>query len=531
MAAEQPCSSLPRHPDPALTPQQMRHIPFLRLLPARWRIGRPSWDGKVLPLMVCVFVTLLGMDAWQLWHVYDDSIERTGIVTSNMARSIAELAEATVKTGDTLTASLVENVETEGTGPESLTRIYRLMTRLSEALPAIHEMGILNERGDAIVKSRVRGPHGINYADRGYFRFHATHPDRGPFVGAPVTSRIDGSVNITITRRIDHLDGSFAGVAVASVSMTFFQTLFEQVQAKSGGIVGLIADDSTILVRTPPIPLNADGTTPLFLLALSRQAASTGTVDYVSGIDGVRRLGSYDHLREYPLTAFVSQSRQGALSGWRAEVHEHAIILVCIMIVVAILGSRVAKANRALKELAMQDGLTGLASRRFFDQTIEQEFRRAARQGRPLSLIMIDLDHFKDYNDDLGHPAGDECLRAVGRVVQGCLRRPGDVAARYGGEEFAVILPDTDAASACALAETMRQAARALALKHARSRLGVVTLSAGVASIAPRPGNPGWQILVQQADDALYAAKAGGRDMVKLYDPSPARIGATSAAA
>jgi len=313
---------------------------------------------------------------------------------------------------------------------------------------------------------------------------------------------------------------------VASVSMTFFQALFDQVQAKSGGAIGLIADDGTVLVRSPVLPETGDGATRLTHPLPSLMSA--GTLDYLSPFGGIRRLGSFDHLRDYPMATLVSQSRQDSVSGWRAEVLTHVIVLICVMIVVAILGRRVAKANRALEELAMQDSLTGLASRRLFDQAIEREFRRAARYRRPLSLIMIDLDHFKDYNDNHGHPAGDDCLRAVGRAISGCVRRPGDVAARYGGEEFAVILPDTDAASACALAETMRQAAQAL---YACTPHGVVTLSAGVASVAPRPGNAGWQTLVQQADDALYAAKAGGRDMIKLYDLSPARIGATQSAA
>jgi diguanylate cyclase len=199
--------------------------------------------------------------------------------------------------------------------------------------------------------------------------------------------------------------------------------------------------------------------------------------------------------------------------------------------VVAVLGRRVAKANRVLKDLAMQDGLTGLASRRFFDEAIEWEFRRAARQRRPLSLVMIDIDHFKDYNDDHGHPAGDDCIRAVSRAILGCLRRSGDVAARYGGDEIAVILPEAGAADAYALAETMMRAIRSLELAHARPPHGVVTSSAGVACFVPGSGNAGWQTLVQQADDALYAAKAGGRNMVRLYDPAPARISAVSTAA
>ena len=131
---------------------------------------------------------------------------------------MAEQADTALKTADTIVASLVEQVEAEGTEPEARTRYYRLMTSLAAALPAIHEMGVIDEQGNAIVKSLVPDPTGLNYAERAYFKFHATHPDRGPFIGARLKSKIDGTYNITVTRRLNHSDGSFAGVVVASVS-------------------------------------------------------------------------------------------------------------------------------------------------------------------------------------------------------------------------------------------------------------------------------------------------------------------------
>src|SRR6202041_384451 len=121
------------------------------------------------------------------------------------------------------------------------------------------EMGIMDGRGDAIVKSLVANPMGLNYAGREYFRFHAANSDPGPFIGARIKSKVDGTYNITVSHRINRSDGSFGGVVVASVSMQFFQKLFDQMQAKSGGVMTLLADDGTILARSPAVPPDSGG--------------------------------------------------------------------------------------------------------------------------------------------------------------------------------------------------------------------------------------------------------------------------------
>ena len=483
----------------------------------------------MLGVIACVCVALVGTELWQLQRVYDANIEQTEVVTSYTARTMAAQADTTIRTADTIIASLVERVEAEGTGPESRARLYGLMTSLATALPAIHDMGVIDSDGDAIVKSLVEKPVGLNYAERAYFRYHAAHPDRGPFVGARIKSKIDGSYNITMTRRINHPDGRFAGVVVASVSLSFFQQLFDQVQAKSGGVIALLADDdTTTLTRSPAVAYEPDG--PAVGSDLRRQMRNprAGNLTYTSNIDGVRRLGSYQHLSEVPLTLLVSQSTWDVQQGWRSELRWHAIILAGVLFVVIDLGRRAVQENRVLNTLATHDGLTGLANHRYLDTTIEREFRRAARSGQPLSIVMIDIDHFKGYNDCYGHPAGDECLRAIARTIRGCLRRAGDLAGRYGGEEFVVVLPSSDAPRSLAFAETMRLAVRGLALQHLYGEHGIVTLSAGVATLAPGRGVDSWQALVRNADAALYTAKAMGRDAVEIYSPTQAATGPAS---
>jgi diguanylate cyclase (GGDEF)-like protein/PAS domain S-box-containing protein len=172
------------------------------------------------------------------------------------------------------------------------------------------------------------------------------------------------------------------------------------------------------------------------------------------------------------------------------------------------------EANRRLEALAGQDGLTGLANRRTFDDALAREQRRATRDRSRLGLIMIDVDWFKSFNDRYGHPAGDECLKQVSRAIESTLPRPGDIAARYGGEEFAVLLPNTDENGAAIMADRIRRAVLALSIEHDASPAKLATISAGVASWAPGALDIGLAPLMRDADRALYRAKNNGRNVV-----------------
>ncbi|MCG9969045.1 diguanylate cyclase [Pelotomaculum terephthalicicum JT] len=176
------------------------------------------------------------------------------------------------------------------------------------------------------------------------------------------------------------------------------------------------------------------------------------------------------------------------------------------------------EANQNLRRLSFLDGLTGIANRRHFDEVLLNEWNRAARDAVPLSLIILDIDFFKKYNDTYGHQAGDDCLKQVAGSLSGRLKRPGDLAARYGGEEFAAILPNTDMQGAAAIAEMLRGGVEALEIPHASSSVSAyVTVSAGAASTVPRQaGTPG--DLLAAADKALYQAKQGGRNRVTLRE-------------
>lgn len=176
------------------------------------------------------------------------------------------------------------------------------------------------------------------------------------------------------------------------------------------------------------------------------------------------------------------------------------------------------RAETALKTLAASDGLTGLANRRSFDQTLAMEWSRARRTKKPLSLLFADVDHFKLYNDLHGHQKGDECLRAVAAVIGENTFRPADLSARYGGEEFATIMPETDQEGACKVAERLRDVVAGLRLTHGAPGVGpLVTLSIGIATQIPGEDVCA-EWLLRQADQALYAAKHSGRNRVVSAD-------------
>ena len=180
--------------------------------------------------------------------------------------------------------------------------------------------------------------------------------------------------------------------------------------------------------------------------------------------------------------------------------------------------ARLIEAVEELKELATKDSLTGIGNRRFFDEYLEKEWKRAQRDKCPFSLVMIDLDFFKFYNDAYGHQKGDDCLKEVAKAIEGAMKRPADLAARFGGEEFALLLPETSSKGAMRLSEGLRKSIFDLNLEHKNNPNGSrVTVSMGVATMIVDTGAD-FKNLISKADKALYAAKNNGRNQVSQFN-------------
>jgi two-component system chemotaxis family response regulator WspR len=179
---------------------------------------------------------------------------------------------------------------------------------------------------------------------------------------------------------------------------------------------------------------------------------------------------------------------------------------------------KLAAANKELEKLSSLDGLTGIPNRRKFDEVLKREWHRAMRNNSPLSLIMLDIDFFKLYNDNYGHQGGDDCLKQVAGILNNVLQRETDTIARYGGEEFSAILPDTDVEGARAIGEAMRTSIQEKKIPHAMSKVSdYVSISVGVGTIIP-PRNSDPEILIAVADQVLYLAKEEGRNQVKCKE-------------
>ena len=169
-------------------------------------------------------------------------------------------------------------------------------------------------------------------------------------------------------------------------------------------------------------------------------------------------------------------------------------------------------------QLSTKDGLTGIDNRRMFDGAIQNEWNRAIRYKKPISLILCDIDFFKRYNDHYGHQQGDTCLQSIATVLKDHARRGGDIAARYGGEEFAIIMPDTDEENAEKIATLMHDAISELNIPHEASQASdIVTASFGVATMTPNK-EQNFEKLIKYADVALYKAKTMGRDQIIVAD-------------
>ena len=175
--------------------------------------------------------------------------------------------------------------------------------------------------------------------------------------------------------------------------------------------------------------------------------------------------------------------------------------------------NRLLTLQKELEELSFKDGLTGVPNRRMFDSVFDEEWAKATRSSQPLSVIMLDIDYFKQFNDEYGHIQGDECLRVVARLLSRCATRATDFVARYGGEEFVFVLPETNEIAAHKLAERCRQSILQEQMPHAQGMESIVTVSLGISTLVPKHGDDQLEFL-QRVDSALYQAKSEGRNRV-----------------
>lgn len=486
-----------------------------------------------------------------IWHARQTELEKSETETSNLSAALAQHASDALQSADTLLAALVEwaaddQVIGHPAPPVRLQRLHEFLKQRVADSPFLSSVSMYDAQGVCLASS-FSITEGMKNADRDYFTHHRENPDTGPWIGAPIHSRATGAWVIPVSRRLNHADGSFAGVVVAGLSLDFFQTFYSRFLTGKNGVTSLSTDKGVLLVRYPFVD-SAIGSSiaqaPIFRILLPR--SPVGTVMMPSVTDGVMRLYSYRRLERFPLVVASAQSENDILAAWRQDAFWQLLAIIAVIALLGWMGrhltgliksglvtegelidtrDRLEVLNLRLEKLAMEDELTELANRRWLMMQLFKEAERAVRTRRPLGLLLLDVDFFKQYNDLYGHIEGDQCLRLVSRALRDGQRRPGDLAARYGGEEFAILLPETDLNGAVAVAERLREEVLHMNIAHSGSPFQRVSLCVGVyAGIPVGSDTAALQALIHQADQALYQAKASGRNQVRIgvsaTDPS-----------
>ncbi|MGG1946041.1 sensor domain-containing diguanylate cyclase [Trinickia sp. NRRL B-1857] len=473
-------------------------------------------------ITACFMVTLCGV---ALYQSRDDAFARA----SETSRNVAVIAERDILRNFELYSLSLQAVIDGVRDPEIMAlpaRVRRevLFDRAASA-SYLGSMLVLDSTGRIALDSLSDTPPSLSFGDRRYFTIQRDNPNVGLYVSDPYTSRLrSGSPSIALSRRISARDGSFEGIAMVAIQLAYFHDLFSGLQLGGQGSIALIRDDGMMVMRQPfdPEIIGRNiGKASTFRKFLS---AREGTFSDTSTIDGVRRLYYFKHLNGLPLIIMVAQGESDIYAAWtrRALIIGSlmATFAVAFVVLAAVLAAQLRRRMRAESELALLariDGLTGLNNRRTLGEILDAEWRRARRTRNVFSLLFVDVDRFKAYNDAYGHQAGDDALAAVARCIGDNIRRPADSAARYGGEEFLVVLPDTAPQGALAIAENIRAAISNLGIEHAASEHGRVTASIGAAAWTPETDDDVTEV-IRAADRALYDAKATGRNKVSVCD-------------
>lgn len=459
-------------------------------------------------------VALLWMDRRVTWEAaYKSARNLTGVLAADISR--------TLRIYDLSLQGVVERLREPGIERVNLETLHRFLFDRASSAEYLGAIGVLNEKGDVVYDSRGVHEPFANFADRDYFQVHRDADDVGMYVSRPYRSRLRGAdESIAISRRISHPDGSFAGVVVGSLRLAYFRDRFAGLSIGERDAITIFRNDGVVLVRNPyslaDLDRELDMPKDFQQFVFGREGTFVGQLTP----DGINRLYTFDAIEGTPLVIDVALAVDDVLEPWmrRALLIVPVTLALFLSVMAQIVLFRREMRVRGIYEKqiearAQTDGLTGIPNRRTFDETLEREWQAARREGKPLSLLFLDADRFKLYNDRYGHQEGDELLKTLAQALKKKARRPRDLAARYGGEEFVVLLPHTTRQRAVAVAETIRRAIAELRVPHEDNAGGVVTVSIGVATAVPAADDSSAR-LVEAADAAVYQAKEAGRNRV-----------------
>lgn len=500
-----------------------------------------SLNKKQLFLVISCILNLIGL--WvalgiQISHDYQQTRNSAELNVYNLSRSFEEHAYARVKEIDRLLLDL--RVEYS----EGFRQFLKERSLVEESGYEDIEFStmIIDSNGYQIYNDQPKIARKVDFSDRQFFKTLATLPSDQLLITPPELDPFSKKQVINFARKLVLKDGSFAGAMILTLPTTHFSDFFQSIDVGTNGAITFFGIDRQVRAgvcgsksysETTDKPVSQSH--PFFSSNLQ-----SGVYTAESELDRIVRLSSFRKLQDYPLVVEVGLAEEDiykALKNRRNSILVIGIIVSATLIGALIvllaferrqqaLADQVAKRESQLQEtlaeleiLVTTDPLTELPNRRSFFSRANTEFSRSTRYNRPLSLLMVDVDHFKEVNDRFGHLTGDAALQHIARTMKICVRES-DMIARYGGEEFVIILPETDSDGAGFIAERVRKEIEASCFKSEQFGVIRLTVSIGIACMNFGSEYPDIDKLLQSADDAMYRSKQGGRNCIS-FSPEP----------
>ena len=469
-----------------------------------------------LNLFIAVFV---GLTMHQGRLQYE---ERAATSTQNLAIALENELAGIVKTSDIALLAVIDEYRRQSSGHVDGKTLNAFIQRLGARLPYLNAIRVADAQGRVLYGSDTPSGANINISDREHFVHLRENRATGLVISRPQRSRINDKWVVVLARRFDAADASFAGMVFAAIAVEDLTKTLSKIDVGVNGTITLRGEDLGIIARYPePDGFgasigNKEVSRDLRELVLAHKEA--GTFHTVTPLDKVERMLSYRRAANYPLYIAVGRATDEYLGQWRIATTRAFVTVAAFFIATLFLSWLVFRywkqlelATEALEHQAHTDFLTGLANRRFFLESAENELARSARYGKAVSILMLDIDHFKRINDTYGHMTGDVVLQKLADLCRSTLREV-DIMGRWGGEEFSILLPETDGKSAEEAAERIRRlvADTGVALKQGLPLK--LTISIGVATHTDKDDNI--DMLIDRADQALYGAKNAGRNRV-----------------
>lgn len=488
---------------------------------------------------VLLTVAVIGLNLWMMREDWNETVSKAEDTAVNLSLSQARQADDTFLQTELslreVQRELEKQIALNGVEGKALSQTMHL---LQSRLPQLHGLFYYDQWGRWIATSMSRIPPGIDNSDREYFDYHRASPRNNLHIGPVIRSRTTHELVIPVTLRVNDAFNGFKGVLLATIKVDYFRRFYSYYELSDGDVLVLMLADSTVLYARP-MPDSYIGknisVSPLFQKMLAHSDKGSG--QWTAALDGKKRIFGFVRSQRYPLVVAAGYDKRALFNHWFKSWVQDLILNLALLVVIISLGAFVLRqarhtlryqreltrlrdeltaANRLLENQAQSDGLTGVANRRHFDHMLTERLLNAELSGKPVSLILFDIDYFKRYNDTYGHVAGDDCLKKVAGILKNVARRQNELTARYGGEEFAIILSEQPLSAALALAESIIATINQHAIPHITTELPQkhVTLSAGCAVYLASDARKGKQALIERADEALYRAKRAGRNQV-----------------